>query len=363
VAIAGQVVQSGNARLPSIPARKSKLISIPFDKPSAPAYLTLHFTLAGDTPWAKAGHEVAWAQFELPVKAAVLPARPAPEVTLQEKGQLIGVAGSNFKFTFDKVRAVMAGWERDGISLLRTGPRLNLWRATTDNDRGWDNARPWRSVNLDLLQHRTDSVTVEQVDKSVVRIVARIHSGVPKRDFGFDTEFVYTVTGDGVVKLAVGGVPCGKLPPSLPRLGLQLTLPAAFDQVRWFGRGPGEGYRDTKQAQRFGLWKANVDELFTNYVFPQENGNRTDVSWVALTDLTGRGVHFTGLPNFSAHWYTTNDLEKARHTYDLAKRDFITLSLDHQHHGIGSGSCGPKPWPQHCLVPGEFRFKVTLSPL
>jgi beta-galactosidase/beta-glucuronidase len=363
VAIAGQVVQSGNARLPSIPARKSKLISIPFDKPSAPAYLTLQFTLAGDTSWAEAGHEVAWAQFELPVKTAVLPVRPVPEVALQEKGHLIAVTGPGFTFNFDKVRAVIAGWEHEGASLLRTGPRLNIWRATTDNDRAFDNAKVWRNFCLDMLQHRTDSVTVEQVGKSVVRIVAKIHHGVPRKNFGVNTEFVYTVNGDGAVEIAVSGVPCGKCPPELPRLGLQLTLPSAFDHVRWFGRGPGEAYRDTKQAQRFGLWKATVDELFTNYVFPQENGNRTDVSWVALTDKTGRGVRFTGLPNFSAHWYTTNDLETARHTCDLVKRDFITLSLDHQHHGIGSGSCGPKPWPQHCLVPGEFRFGVTLSPL
>ncbi len=363
VEVAGQSVQSGTARLPSIPARKSKLISIPCDKTSSSAYLTVRFTLASDTSWAKAGHEVAWAQFELPVKAAALPVRPVPKVAVQDNGHLVHVTGPNFRFTFDKVRAVIAGLEHEGMALLRTGPRLNLWRATTDNDRAWDNAQSWRSANLDKLQHRTDSVTVEQAGKNVVRIVAKIRSGVPVRKFGFDTEFVYTVTGDGVVELAVSGVPCGKLLPSLPRLGLQLTLPAAFDKVQWFGRGPGEGYRDTKQAQRYGLWKATVDELLTNYIFPQENGNRTDVSWVALTDLAGRGVRFAGLPNFSAHWFTTMDLETARHTYDLVKRDFITLSLDHQHHGIGSGSCGPKPWPQHCLVPGEFRFGMTMSPL
>ena len=363
VTVAGKIVQSGTAKLPAVPARKSKLVTIPFDKPAASGCLTLSFTLASDTAWAKRGHEVAWAQFELPVKVAPLPVRTVPPVEFNADGNLIEVTGENFKFKFDKVRAAIASWEQAGVSLLRTTPRLNLWRATTNNDRGWNNDGPWRQAHLDKLQHRTDGVTVEQVGNSAVRITAKIRTAPPVVNFGFDTEFVYTITGDGVVELAVTDTPRGALPPTLPRLGLQLTLPAAFDQVRWFGRGPGEGYRDTKQAQRFGLWKATVDELYTPYIFPQENGNRTDVSWVTLTDLAGRGVRFAGLPNFSAHWFTTADLENAKHTYDLVKRDFITLSLDHQHNGIGSASCGPKPWDWHLLKTEAFQFTLRMSPV
>jgi len=133
--------------------------------------------------------------------------------------------------------------------------------------------------------------------------------------------------------------------------------------VQWFGRGPGEAYRDTKQAQRFGRWQATVDELFTHYIYPQENGNRTDVSWVQFADLLGRGICCAGLPNFSAHRFTTMDLDNARHTTDLVKRDFITVSLDHEHHGIGTGSCGPGPWERYHLKPAEFRFGVRLAPV
>ena len=71
----------------------------------------------------------------------------------------------------------------------------------------------------------------------------------------------------------------------------------------------------------------------------------------------------SGVENFSAHRYTTEDFEKAKHTTDLVPRDFITVNLDYAHHGIGSASCGPGPWVQHRLAPTEFRFAVRWQPL
>jgi len=367
VTVAGQVVQAGAIKLSAIPARKSKLVAIPFDKPVAPGCLTLSFTLASDTAWAKCGHEVAWAQFELPVKVAALPAQIVPPVAFNDAGNFIEVTGQNFQFKFDKVRAVIAGWKHAGVALLRTPPRLNLWRATTDNDRaGWGPSqygKMWRDAKLDLLQHRTDGVIGEQLDANTVRITAKTRVAPPVTAMGFECEYIYTITGAGEIKIEVHGIPHGALPAALPRLGLQFALPEAFDQVQWFGRGPGEAYRDTKQAQRFGLWKATVDELYTPYIYPQENGNRTDVSWVRFADIRGRGICCAGLPNFSAHWFTTMDLENARHATDLVKRDFITVSLDHQHNGIGTASCGPGPWDWHLLKPEEFRFSVCMQPV
>ena len=178
----------------------------------------------------------------------------------------------------------------------------------------------------------------------------------------FACEYTYTVTGDGGVEIAVNVDSQGELPPTLPRVGLQFTVPANCDQVTWHGRGPGEAYRDTKQAQRLGWWRATVNELYTPYIFPQENGNRTDVRWVEFRDARGVGFRASGVDNFSAHRYTTADLESARHTIDLVPRDFITVNLDHQHNGIGSGSCGPGPWEQHQLKPVAQRFVVRLQP-
>jgi beta-galactosidase/evolved beta-galactosidase subunit alpha len=151
----------------------------------------------------------------------------------------------------------------------------------------------------------------------------------------------------------------------LPRIGLQMTVPLALERCTWYGRGPGETYPDSKQANRFGRWTAGVDELYTPYVFPQENGNRSDVRWVALTDRHGAGLLAMGMPtlNFSAHRFSTMELENARHTCELQPRDEITLNLDYRQNGLGTASCGPGPWEQYRLKPEEFRFIVRLCPL
>jgi len=366
VTVAGVVKQRGAVKLPHIPARASATVKIPFRPPVGAAHLNLSFTLARDTMWAQRGHEVAWAQFPLAAAAdrrLPLGPRRAP-LQLEESGPILRVTGPQFRLEFDRVRAVITSWRANGRSLLHTGPRLNFWRATTDNDRGGRAiAGEWRRAGLHWLQHRVDRVAVEHAD-GTARIVAQVRIAPPSHKRAFVCEYTYTLTSDGAVLIAVHGVPQGDWPEMLPRIGLQLTVPPAFHRCRWFGRGPGESYPDTKQAQRFGLWKAGINDLYTPYVFPQENGNRSDVSWLTLTDAAGRGLRVDGQPtiNFSAHRYTTMDFENARHIHELVPRPFLTVNLDYRHNGIGSASCGPRPWPQYWLKPEEFQFAVRLAP-
>jgi beta-galactosidase/evolved beta-galactosidase subunit alpha len=195
----------------------------------------------------------------------------------------------------------------------------------------------------------------------------RIHTRVapPIHDWGLVTRQLYTVSEDGVVLLEVEVDLEGRLESTLPRLGLECTLPGSLEQVSWYGRGPGESYTDTKLASRIGRWRATVDELFTNYVMPQENGNRTDVRWVRFTNPQGVGFEAVGDPltNFSAHRFTTEDLDRARHTIDLVPRETITVHLDHAHNGIGTNSCGPGPLPQYELRPGSHAWSLRLVPV
>ena len=81
-----------------------------------------------------------------------------------------------------------------------------------------------------------------------------------------------TWTADGRLSLYVA--PSGTWPGPLPKIGLRLVLDAVVEEVSWFGRGPGEAYRDTYHATRVGRFTTPVDGLATPYVRPQENGNR-----------------------------------------------------------------------------------------
>lgn len=69
-----------------------------------------------------------------------------------------------------------------------------------------------------------------------------------------------------------------------------LGINAQFEQVDYYGRGPGENYADSQQSNIIDLWRTTVDDMFVNYPFPQNNGNRQHVRWAAFTDRHGSGL-------------------------------------------------------------------------
>lgn len=368
----GCAVASGGVPAPPVAPGHSAVMDLPMKRPAsltpgAHFWLTVSLALAANQPWAERGHEVAWEQFALSWETPALPVPPeVPPLELADSAGALTVRGTNFEIRFDKIRAVITSWRFGNVPILHTGPRLNLWRAPTSNDIEGGLAKTWRDAGLQYLQHRVDCVEIEPRDNTAVRVRCSVriappgHSGLAMR-----CEYAYAIHGDGTVDVAVHGIPHGTWPKTLPRIGLQAALPPALDRVAWLGCGPGESYPDSKQAARFGLFSARVDDLYTPYVFPQENGNRSDCRWVSLADIRGVGLLAVGRPtlNFSAHWFATADLEQARHTHELERRDFITLNLDYRQNGLGgAGGDGRAVLPQYELRPDEFRFAVRLCP-
>ena len=154
--------------------------------------------------------------------------------------------------------------------------------------------------------------------------------------------------------------------PFLPRLGLQMQLPGGFEQFNWYGRGPQESYVDRQEGARVGVYRGIVDQQYVPYIFPEENGNKTEVRWAALTGSQGQGgLLACGAPwlSVSAHHFTASDLEQARHTSALTRRDEITLNLDYAQSGLGSAACGPGRLEKYQLKAEEVRFTVRLRPL
>jgi beta-galactosidase/beta-glucuronidase/GNAT superfamily N-acetyltransferase len=365
----GLVVQKGALPMPRVPARGSMEIQVPFEVPAMPPFselfLQLSFTQATETLWADAGYEVAWAQFQVPVRmVAGWPVSPMPTYPLEvsETATELFLSSPVFELAFDKVRGVIDSWNAEGVELLTTGPRLNFWRAPTDNDVQF--AEKWREAGIDSLQHRVESVAVEQVGPDAVRITVSTRIAPPVYSRVVEATYVYTIHGDGQILLEVKGEPKGEWPDTWPRIGLQMGVPMAVAGAQWYGRGPGESYVDSKEAGKFGVWAASVDELYTEYIMPQENGNRLDVRWVALTDSRGVGLLAVGGQpiSFSAHRFTPEDFAAAKHTHELEERDDVVVHLDYRHQGLGSGSCGPGPMPQYLLKPGPFSFSVRLAP-
>ena len=368
----GAILESGAMPTPQVAAGRQKTLTIPFStptvlQPGADYWLNVRFALAGDTNWAEAGHEVAWAQFKLPFETPMLPntvISEMPALNVEEGANAILISGQDFALTFDKVRGTVSDWLYEGTPLIAEGPHLNIWRALIDNDKQRTAGRSWRKSPLDAFRHRIARVTCNVLSSEVVRIEVQSRFAPPVTACGLHCTYRYTIYGSGDVVVDVDVTPEGELPETLPRIGLQMALPGDLDRVAWYGRGPGESYSDSKQANRFGAHAATVDELYVPYVCPQDNGNRTDVTWVALTNERGMGLLAAGGEpgDFSAHRFTTEDIERARHTIELVPRNTITLNLVYRQCGLGTESCGPGRLPQYELPTGPFQFRYRLRP-
>jgi hypothetical protein len=269
----------------------------------------------------------------------------------------------------DLVDGRLARVDHRGRRIMNLGPRLTFWRATTDNDRaGWGPSRyavQWLKMGMHRLQHRVDEVRWEKVDRGAARVSVRSRIAPPVLGFGIEAEYVYHVGADGSLRVEVRGRPKATLPTVLPRVGLQLHLDGALERVERLGLGPHESYPDSRMSARMGRWARRLPELETPYVFPQENGNRSEVRWVTTTDASGAGLMARGMPRlcFSAHRNTPEEYEEARHTVDLVPRGEIVLILDYRQNGLGSASCGPGVLPQYVLTPQDFEFAVDLLPV
>ncbi|MCX7795337.1 MAG: beta-galactosidase subunit alpha [bacterium] len=371
ITVDGKLIDRGEVPIKGIRAKESRVITIPYNLPEDPEpntdyWLNIYFILATDTIWAEKGHTVAWAQFKLPVETKKKPKRLNIEsiqpLVYRDLDNLVEIDGSDFTLIFNKVIGTIEKLIYNNTELIKIGPRLNLWRAPIDNDKYV--LENWKKKFLHLLKHRIDYVSIEEKSRKLVEIKVSSCVAPPVVNWKIDVEYTYHIYGSGDILIEVKGKPQGDLPMVFPRIGLKMGLNKEIDQVMWYGRGPGESYIDSKEANPFDIYRKSVDELYTPYVKPQENGNRTDVRWVSLTDKKGIGLLIVGMPviNFSVHRFEPEDFEKAKHTCDLIPRDYIVLNIDHKHNGLGSASCGPAPLEKYLLYPQDFEFLVRMRP-
>ena len=368
----GVVLQQGAQPLPPVAPGRAQTIALPCASPKraeGECWLDLDYELRETCAWARKGHRVAQAQFQVPVairraNAAV----PSTGLRLSGRGPVRTVSGRGFSIDFDTVRGRIATMEVKGRRVLERGPLLNFWRAPTENEsrdgRKGSVAYRWRERYLDQLQQRADAVEFSKDKDGRIQVRVRARIAPPVHRYGFQCEYRYAIAPDGSIDLGCSGVPEEDVPEKLPRIGLQLMLPGRLGFVSWYGLGPHETYADSRQAGRMGIYDARVDALLTPYVRPQENGNRMDTRWVALTDRQGIGLIARGRPTleFSAHRFLPRDFEAAKHHADLQPRPFIVLNLDGRQRGLGTASCGPDVLPAYELHPDPFAFGVVLSP-
>lgn len=364
-----EVIRTGRADISAVEARSSRDIELGYTldfepEPGTDYYLNISYTLNRDTIWAPQGHELATAQFKLPLESEPHYITPEGELEMIKKHCELVVQGTEFEVIFDTVTGQMKSWTRHGVTVVEQGPQLQFWRAAIDND--MEIVQDYKKKYFMHLMHEVvEDLTYEQ-HADHVHFRVQTMNGTTNSSWYYRSAYDYRIYPNGDILFEVSGEPSGythNAPDMLPRIGVKLNINKNCEYGKWYGRGPGESYADSKQAALFGVYEQTVEGMFTNYVYPQENGNHTDSRWVRLTDRYGVGLMAVAYPtmDFSATYYEVEDLDLAKHTIDLKPRDYIVLNLDYKQNALGTNSCGQNQLEKYRCKFEPFRMKLKLS--
>ncbi|WP_104089121.1 glycoside hydrolase family 2 TIM barrel-domain containing protein [Arthrobacter sp. GMC3] len=352
----GGEVAAGTLEVPTTAAGAHTVVELPHEarvENARERVLTVTAALARNETWAPAGHEIAWGQ-QGSVALSIAPVQGKAVPRKHDDCVTLGPA------TFSLATGELS--EFRGLAV--NGPRLNLWRAPTDNDNGRDwtvpeavrDADVWEADRLRLVQGRLVSMNERDGQLEV-----RVRYGMPSARQHVAVTYLWRTDGEKL-ELIAHVEPGPGWGPTWPRIGFDFELPGELCQMSWAGFGPGQKYPDTGMGQKRGWFTATVAELQVPYVRPQENGARAGVSTVRLGATTGPALGFTGENfSFTARPWSQEALASAKHTPELVADGITHLTLDAAVHGVGTASCGPGVLPQYMLAPGPAVFRVVIA--
>lgn len=380
----GNVVKSGT--LDEIEALPGEVVPANIDvslnaEPGVEYFLNLKAMLKNRDGLLEAGTELAAEQFKLPVfvPAGKVNRANFPAIAVDENDNSITVTGENFSVAFDKNAGAMSSYKKGETEFLESGPVPNFWRAPIDNDFGNNlhkRSRVWREAGKN---RQVSAVSVDQKAGNVAEVEFKFNLVNEAGEKIADYNSVYTVYGSGDVVVNNHFKMTKDDLPEIVRMGMNLIMPRRFDQMAWLGRGPHESYWDRKTSAFVGLYEGSVADQYWAYLRPQENGNKTDVRWLAITDGSGNGLFFGGMPllEVSAHHNLQEDFESVersfnnqpgetpalnRHTTDVKPRDLTSVNVDYKQMGVGGdNSWGAWTHDQYRLTEKEYRYSFRMK--
>lgn len=365
----GKVIESGNFKA-DVPALDFNIID--FELPEinyedgAEYYLNIYAITTKDAPFIPAGHEAAAEQFKLS-KNEYVPQAKACEGKVQ-----VTENSSNFVINTGKVQTIiskstglLSSYTIDGKELINNALTPNFWRAPVDNDFGnqmQNHSEVWKDAGS-----KAKLVSIKKQKGNDAVITAQLAlNGI---------EAMYTLTykldASGSVKVDVAYKTDAEKIAEMPRFGMMMNLPKEFDNFCYYGRGPWENYSDRNTSSFVGLYHSKVEDQYFAYIRPQENGNKTDVRWLKLTNNDGIGIKVTGMVPLSASAlpFSPSDIDPGkskmqRHTVDVPAFSSVYLSLDLVQRGVGGdNSWGALPHNQYRLLDKEYNYSYIISPV
>ncbi len=348
--------------------KAERIIKLDYAVPSADCaeyYIEFSFLQKYDTAWEKAGYEIGFDEFKLENVALVSPEyiNSCNTLSVTECYPYAYIKGADFEFTFNLACGFFEDLNRCGKEFLAARNDLSIWRAPIDNDR-W-NLDKWRMFNIDKAFTTCMNCEVTEVTDSYAVIVAHVAHGGVSVIPDIKGYITYTIFADGEIKTDISVDFSNNTELWLPRFGMEIVMPEGFEKVVYLGMGPDENYRDLINSARMGQYRTNVSDMHNTYSKPQDNGNRTAVSWMLCHDISGRGLMFKTEKTFefTASHYSVKMLENAKYACDLVKSKETYIHIDYKQSGVGSGICGPQLDPAYRMDDKHIDFTFSMKPI
>ena len=379
----GYTVAEGYLRDLDIPPHSCKEIKLQYTIPDEGiSYIKLNYIQKSPLPFTEAGHELGFDQLLLKEGTYVTLERnikpdsqnkpgaahhnnsglqESKALTVNETENRIDISGKQFSYSFHKLTGVFDEMTFAGKKLLEHPMEFNLWRAPTDNDQYI--RKEWEHVGYDRTTIRVYNTSVEQTSCGGVQIQTMLAIAAIQREHMLDLVVTWTVLPTGSITVMIKAYR-NTLMPYLPRFGLRLFLPKDYSQVNYFGYGPIESYIDKHQASYISLFEQRIDEMFEDYIFPQENSSHYGCRYLEVcgADISP-AISITSEKDFSfnASEYTQEELTRKKHNYELEKAPYHIVCIDYRQSGIGSNSCGPELLKKYRLDEEDFEFSFRMD--
>ena len=363
-----QTIQDGTVEGLSVAPHEGKIIALPITafelQENTDYYLNLTVCQKEERNYAPAGYEIKKVQIPMQIRKDGFSVRETADKLQVTEGQgVLTVENSRVTAKFSTVFGKLISFGKDGKEYLTEGPRMNVYRATIDND--MYKKEDW--MNKYFIQkpvEETEYVSCLKEDDKVIVQIGTFFSCY-NQSWGFECDYTYTVYSCGQMKVEIQGkaVQRGKLEPAfLPRIGVIMKGNKNFQKTMWYGMGPGESYVDSKAASIMGIYENTVDGMMTDYVFPQENGHHEQVKWFRIGDgKDGLLCKMEEKLGLNLANYTDESLEKAQHPFEIEKADDVIIHLDYRQSGLGSNSCGEEQLEENKVKLQDFAMAFTVQ--
>lgn len=311
--------------------------------------------------------EVAREQFKLGVgkyfdKVQQVVEKP----TSKETNDRIILNAAGVEVTIDKKTGFIRDYKSDNLRYFYQKPIPNFWRAPTDNDFGNGMERKcniWRTAGVNTS---VKGITINE-ELSKLNVTANIYL----KDVTSDYQIVYSLYGNGILSVYISYKAGSNELPELPRFGMLMSMSKEYENLSYYGRGPLENYTDRNLASFIGIYQSKVADQYVPYTRPQENGYKTDVRWLTLTNNEGKGLRIEGLQplcvsalNNYPEDFDPGLSKKYRHTNDITPREEVVLCIDLMQRGVGGDtSWGALPHDQYRLKNKEYNYGFVIKPI